>query len=295
MQTELTILSYGAGQDSTALLYMLAFDEAFRAEQAPGRLLVVMADTGDEHPATVKHVAHTVEFCKEHGIEFVHITPDMGFHTGDWAGGLRGFYKAGNRIGSKAYPKTCTDKLKVQPIYKFVDSWVAEQYGIPGTRKAPMKRFVEKHGKIRVLIGIAGGEEKRVAGATTGIVWMDQCIDRVYPLVDLAMDRKACQEYIASVGQEVPPPSNCILCPFMSEIELLWLYRSMPDSYQDWVEMEANKLKANEHLGERNLGVWGRKTLPQKLEDAEAKHGHMTMDELNEYKMSHGHCVASKY
>ena len=28
---------------------------------------------------------------------------------------------------------------------------------------------------------------------------------------------------------------------------------------------------------------------------AKKKFGHMTYDELHEYKMSHGHCVKSKY
>lgn len=43
------------------------------------------------------------------------------------------------------------------------------------------------------------------------------------------------------------------------------------------------------------MGVWGTKTLPEVLETAISKYGHFSDDELNDYKMSHGHCVKSKY
>lgn len=52
----LTILSFGGGQDSTTILYKLVFDADFKARYAPGDLLVLMADTGNEHPETYSHV-----------------------------------------------------------------------------------------------------------------------------------------------------------------------------------------------------------------------------------------------
>lgn len=59
--------------------------------------------------------------------------------------------------------------------------------------------------------------------------------------------------------------------------------------------LEQNKIEANLHMGDKNLGVWGKVLLPQKLQEVISKHGHMTDLELIEYKMSHGHCVKSKY
>jgi 3'-phosphoadenosine 5'-phosphosulfate sulfotransferase (PAPS reductase)/FAD synthetase len=300
---KLTVLSFGGGQDSTALLYKLIFDADFRAQQAPNDLVVVMADTQDEHPATLQHVRECMALCAEHGIEFVHITEDMGFLSDTWAGGLRGFYARKNTVGSKAFPKTCTDNLKIRPIYKWLEAYVEDKYGFKAGRKSGLKKFAAEHGKIRVMIGIAAGEERRMAdpdaknskGEYTTAAWMRLAIDRVYPLVPMQMDRQACQDYIASTGRSVPMPSNCILCPFMSEQELLWLYRTMPEDFAAWVQIEQNKINANLHMGDRNLGVWGRKLLPQKLAEAQEKFGHMTMDELNEYKMSHGHCVTSQY
>jgi hypothetical protein len=83
----------------------------------------------------------------------------------------------------------------------------------------------------------------------------------------------------------------------MSDVELLWLSRRFPRDYEDWVRIEANKVEAyKDRVDPRlNFGVWGRKLLPQVLEEAKAKHGHMTDEQLDEYKMSHGHCVKSRY
>lgn len=292
---ELTVLSFGGGQDSTALLYKYAFDPEFRAKYAPGRFLVVMAATLDEHPETNSHIESTKAFCKEHAIEFVYITPDMGFHGGSWQG-YRQFLRKTSTCGSKAFRKTCTDNLKIKPIYRFLEQWLARNYRVSCGRKEGFYEFKAKHGVVRMLIGIAKGEEGRCGEAIER--WMQVCVKRVYPLIDLGLDRQGCQDYIASCNKPVPPPSNCMLCPFMSEIELLWLFNNYPQDYADWVVLEQNKIDRFRREGledSKNLGVWGKKLLPQKLAEAQVRYAHMTPAMINEYKMSHGHCVKSKY
>jgi hypothetical protein len=84
----------------------------------------------------------------------------------------------------------------------------------------------------------------------------------------------------------------------MSDIELLWLSRFYPADYAEWVTIEANKLarfKAEGLPDDKNYGVWAKKTLPEVLAKAQVKYAHMTDAQLHEYKMSHGHCVRSKY
>lgn len=295
-KTPATILSFGAGQDSTALLYKYVYSPEFRNEYAPGKFMVVCSDTGDEHPATYHHIEEVKVFCKKHDIEFHHLTADRGYHKGDWKS-LRGFYNAKKAVGSKAFPKTCTDRLKLTPIYNFIEDWLTLEYDVKTGRKKGFYEYAEKYGKLRVIIGIAAGEEKRVGGVDT-VLWRERNVEKVYPLVSLNMDRKACQDYIMEAGHKVPPPSNCVLCPFVSEQELVWLYRNQPHDYHDWVRIEQNKFDNNRHLpADRNLGVWGKagKSLVHILEGALEKFGHWTLDELNLYKMSHGHCVMSKY
>ncbi len=50
----LTVLAFGGGQDSTAILYRIALDKAFRSRYVKGDLLVLMSDTGNEHPHTYR-------------------------------------------------------------------------------------------------------------------------------------------------------------------------------------------------------------------------------------------------
>ncbi len=64
---DLTILSFGAGQDSTTLLKLYKHDLSFRNKYAPGDFLVVMSDTGNEHHETYLHVERTKEFCSYSG------------------------------------------------------------------------------------------------------------------------------------------------------------------------------------------------------------------------------------
>lgn len=63
----LTVLSYGAGRDSTALLSLYVFDPAFRARYAPSRFLLIFSDTSDEH-------VHTYAYLNDHVKPFVRLT-----------------------------------------------------------------------------------------------------------------------------------------------------------------------------------------------------------------------------
>lgn len=328
-RTALTVLSFGGGQDSTTILLKLAFDLDFRKAYAPGRLLVVMSDTGNEHPATYSHVLAMMKLAKENAIEFILLSGDLvktaanlgvtptealtlgvviGYHSSSWST-LTDQWELKNTIGSFAFPKSCTDNLKVQPIYRFLEQWIGKEFGLAAaTRsektgnwkpKRALPAFAAANGKVRVLIGIAKGEEKRVAKASDRVKWMTNCVDRQYPLIDLGLDRRGCQEFIASMtersGIATPPPSNCVFCPFLSAHELLWLARRMPERFEEWAALEEAKLKANESA-EKNVGVFkGTRNLREALAKAEEELGGMTDAELDEYKMSHGHCVTSQY
>jgi 3'-phosphoadenosine 5'-phosphosulfate sulfotransferase (PAPS reductase)/FAD synthetase len=297
---KLTVLSFGGGQDSTAILYILAFNVLFRRVWAPEDLLVIMSDTGNEHPATYMHVQSVIEFCDKHGIEFVFLTKDVGLHGRSWQS-LTEQFALHDTIMSRFFPKTCTDNLKIQPIYRYLNHWVSVKYGIPregGTYrgKRALVEFAEKYGPIRVLLGIAKGEETRLQPKHISHQWMRLAIDKAYPLIWLEWDRAACQGYIREQGMIVPPPSNCMFCPFMNKIELLWLARSYPSRFAEWCEFERRKLKRFAHKGKSNYGVLHQtKTLQEVLADAERQYGDWTLDQLEEYRFSHGHCVKSRY
>jgi 3'-phosphoadenosine 5'-phosphosulfate sulfotransferase (PAPS reductase)/FAD synthetase len=307
----LTILSFGGGQDSTTILYKLVFDADFKAKYAPRDLLVLMADTGNEHPETYSHVRNEiVPFCQEHGIEFLFIDNSMGYHGTSWQS-LTQQWREGNKptIGSLAYPKTCTHNLKLIPQYRYVEEWLPGKYNsvVNKGRKNNYVQFAKYYGVIRWLVGIAKGEESRVADADKETaLWKKQAVEVIYPLIEIGYDRQACQDYMREVGKEIPMPSNCMYCPFASNhMEILWLEKTYPDKFEEWIELEQAKLDAHKDA-DKNLGVSGRLhkegdrkgqafTLKDLLKEAKVKYPNVTLNQLNEYKWSHGHCVSSKY
>ena len=156
--------------------------------------------------------------------------------------------------------------------------------------------FVRRNGKIPVIIGIAKGEERRIQDKT-GVKWMDTNFKKIYPLVDEGVDRAKAQEIIKKYGHEIPIPSNCMICPYMSLPELYWLYRFKPSMYKKIVQMEKDKIahQAIRDPEKKNYGVFGAKLIPEKIKDAEEKYGHWSDEQLHEYKMSHGHCSKAKF
>lgn len=314
MNKLLTVLSFGGGQDSTYILYRIIRDPEYRAQFVKGHLLVVMTDTGNEHDYTYQHVGFIRNLCKDHGIEFYFLTSDQGFHPNTWPDLVSQLVR-NSTIMSMMFPRSCTDNLKIKPFYNFLNVWIGNTiYGqnVPNStrNKKWIKRFTAEAGKINILLGIASGEEGRVKISKrelkesqldmfiklkrTSPVWMTKCLAKSYPMIEEGIDRRMAQNYILSTPWPLPPPSNCKLCPFLTKQEILWMYRFIPDDFYQWVGIEAAKISKCKDR-DVNLGVKGEKFLPQILKEAIEEFGHWTDAQLQEYKMSHGHCVLSKY
>lgn len=311
---KLTFLSFGAGQDSTYILYRIFTDPLYRERFAPGKLVIVMSDTGDEHAETYQHVKFISGLCASKGVEFQFLTSDMGFHPRTWPD-LLSQLRRNNTIMSLMMPRSCTDNLKIKPIYNFINIYIGNYvYGqnlTSSTRnKTWIKKFAADYGKINVILGIAAGEEKRIKASkkeqltnqlalfgkklNSRSTWMKQCIAKIFPMIAEGINRQQAQDYILSTPWPLPPPSNCKHCPFLSKQEILWMYRFIPQDFHDWVVIEQAKIDKCCGRG-RNLGVKGEKLLPQILREAIEEFGHWTDSQLQDYKMSHGHCVKSNF
>lgn len=300
---KLTVLSLGLGQDSTALLYKYVYDKEFRQKYAPNDFIVIYCDTGNEFPETYKHNEFIKSFCKQHKIDYFVVEPSMGFHYNGWES-LQNHFETYNSIMGTGLLRTCTDKLKVQPFHNFLEDYLSNRYKLPLGRKRAHKHFSSIHGPINILLGIASGEESRTRTKPFADKWKAQSIRHVYPLIDLKMDRAACQNYIKEVGHDFVAPSNCIMCPFCSHQELLYIYRFEFKQYLQWVEYERKKFQRDNDRGKDKVyGVKGKwiarenrpYTLVDALQEAKDRYGHLNDNELIEYRMSHGHCVQSTY
>ena len=205
--SNLTILSMGLGQDSHTILFKIVHDPEFKARYAPHKLLVLFADTGNEHPHTYQYMNEvTIPFCEKHNIEFISITNDMGYHGNTWQS-LTGQWESGNpTIGSVAYPKTCTHNLKLIPQYRFVEEYISKNYPgiVNNNRKKGYVQFAKYYGKIRWLVGIAKGEESRVADAEAETaLWKKQAVAVEYPLIDIGFDRTSCLKYLTRLSWKI--------------------------------------------------------------------------------------------
>ena len=246
---ELTILSYGGGQDSTALFYKYVYDADFRKKYAPGHFAVVMANTGNEFPQTIQHLKEVKKVAKKHEIPFFFLE-DYEYTSESWKGGILDKMRRNQSI-IMINNKSCTVSLKILPIYKWMDEYVCKTFPELNAKKPcsnthgkkALQMFAKKYGKIKVILGIAKGEETRVAKTNEADPpWMRKSIEKIYPMIDIGMDRKGAQDYIASQGHTIPPPSNCMVCPYQSNEELLFVALKYPSMFEQWVKMEKTKI-----------------------------------------------------
>lgn len=281
------------------MIVRLTLDAEARREMAPGELIVLGSDTGAEHPETYDQVEWLRDFCGKHGIEFVFITADMGYHSPAWLS-LETQWQRNDSVGSaKGFKRSCTDNLKLIPLYAWIEDNVPRRYGIHvcGQKRAT-KEFAYRQGVSDVLIGFTIGEESRCASPAdlaNDHEFMRVAFRRRYPLIEWGWTRTDCQKYLRSVDAPVPPPSACIYCHFKSPLDILWTYRFFPAHYEKWVVYEARKVAKWKNRRGPNHGVFGAKLLPEILADATAAYGHLTDDELRAHRMTHAPCIPNRY
>jgi len=317
---ELCIVAHGLGQDSATMTEKMIRDPLFRARYGGKHIIFVTADTGDEHPDTDRYRIGVVEpRLRDAGFQYEFLSGDRGFHTLGWSQGLHGQWERNNTIGAASFPPSCSHSLKIAPQYMWLEAYIEEHYGYARGDKRGLKDFVKRYGKVRVLIGFTRGEEKRAAGAEDDLqtafvfkdlkekkkqkttpVWMKECIERRYPLMEIGYYRADCQRYLAEVDAFTPFPSQCCSCPYKSKIDILWTARRLPERWKKWVAAERRKLDHWEGRRDKNgvpianHGVKGLgSTLALVLVEAERQYGHMSDAELDAYRFTHGHFIPS--
>lgn len=229
----LRVISYGGGVQSTALVVMAAqgridFDTA------------LFANVGDdsEHPATLRYVREVATpWAAERGVTI---------------------HELHRRLGNG----------RVETLFQRVTRDDHRGITIPlrGENGAPMARDCTADHKVRVIgkwlgqngagredpatvaVGISTDELER-AGRGKDAPWER----RVYPLLDLRMDRADCMATIRDAGLPVPPKSACWFCPFASPAKWAKLRRDEPDLFDRAVALEALVGARQEQIGRGRL------------------------------------------
>src|SRR5699024_10915628 len=112
------------------------------------------------------------------------VTNDMGYHSKTWPS-LTYQYNLNRSVGSARFRQSCTDKLKVKVVDKFVESYIKEIYGFTGDRKQAYYRYFEKFGKMRLILGFSAEEASRTSnGSRFDPVWKKKNVQRYHPLIE---------------------------------------------------------------------------------------------------------------
>lgn len=221
----LTIVSFGGGTDSTAMLIGMVE----RGEPSPHAIL--FGDTGGEFPHTYEHIRIFSEWLVAQGYPPVQVLR-RNKKDGSWES-LEAECLRTKNLPSIAYGfKTCSQKFKIEPQ----DKWCNND---------PVFRAEWKAGrKVRKLIGYDWDEFYRAK------FYDDKKYVLEYPLIDWRWRRSDCMEAIARAGFKQPMKSSCFFCPHMRRDEVRVMRDRYPDLLERAVTMEATaKLKSIAGLG----------------------------------------------
>lgn len=216
-----TIVSYGGGTNSTAML----IECAKRGIQVD---LILFADTGGEKPHTYEYVNMFSAWLEKHGMPRI-----------IWVKSPNETLEQ-NCIKRMVLPaiaygfKTCSQRFKGDPQNVFVNNYVPaiEEWGTGR--------------KVTKLIGFDADEPHRAKE------FSDNKYQVQYPLIDWDMGRDECLNTIREAGLCLPGKSACFFCPSSKPAEIRWLAHNYPELADRALAMEANaNLTSIKGLGRR--------------------------------------------
>ena len=257
-----TILSFGIGVDSTAILLRWVVEPATRP-CALENLLVITAQTGDEYQDTKRHVeAHILPVMREHGIRFVqvarkgHLEADGIVVLSDTRSPqhlhIEGAYRLSDELRSAGtVPQfggehRCSLKFKAWVI----ETWLRDYFPYParhafGYSSDEPKRAEKSEAAFarRVAFGFNADESKRASRASA---YDTARRTGFYPLIEWGWSREQCLAYIRAKLGIVWPKSSCVYCPFNAlKADAIERHKAHPAQVADALELELVSLTLN--------------------------------------------------
>jgi hypothetical protein len=227
----LTVISYGGGVQSTALVVLAATGRlGFDVDAA------LFANVGDdsEHPGTLDYVRTVaMPWAAERGL------PVHELHRIKRDGSTETLMGRMMKEGSKSLPipvrmdngapntRSCTVDFKIKVVGKWLKA-----------------NGASKDNPATVCIGISTDEISRVANKK-----VEPYEQPIYPLIHLGLDRSACQRVIGDAGLPVPGKSSCYFCPFHRPQMWAEMRRDEPELFFKSVDLERTLIERRKHLG----------------------------------------------
>ena len=210
----LRVLSLGAGVQSSTLALMIEKGEIPMVDCG------IFADTGAEP----KEVYEWLEYLKSQLSYPIYILSEKNlkkdiedYTNGNFKFASIPFFMKNSETGKTGIMKRqCTADYKIKPVVKKVRELLGYQKG----------ERVAKDTKVEMVMGISYDEMQRMK--TNQHFY----IENQYPLVELAMRRHHCIEWMEKNNFPKPPRSACTFCPFHSNAE----WRRIKENKRDWEE-----------------------------------------------------------
>jgi hypothetical protein len=225
------VLSLGAGVQSTTLLLMACEGALPKLDAA------IFADTGWEPRRVYEHLDLISVRAAEQGIPVIRVAKgDLRADSTDPAHRYTSVpYFIRNPDGSEGMGRRqCTSEYKLTPIRRKV----REMLGAPAPdfRRVPRGRVAEQ------WVGFSVDEIGRVSDK-----FAVRYMTTRYPLLELGMDRKACERWLRSRGWTSVAKSACIGCPMHGNRQWRDLRDNHPDEWADAVTLDAAIRKGGSH------------------------------------------------
>jgi hypothetical protein len=229
----LTLLSLGAGVQSTAVLLLSALGKLPKLDGA------IFSDTGWEPQGVYDHLNRIErEIAAPAGIPIYRVSsgnirndaldPDHRFAS-------MPLYVRNRDGGDGMTRRQCTSEYKLKPIKREVRRLlgaILKDNGVPG--RVPTGRWAEQ------WVGISTDERDRALDQDGNLKTGDVKYSRNrYPLLELNMSRDECTALLTRHGYGSTPKSACIGCPFHVNRQWRDLRDNSPEEWADAVAFDA--------------------------------------------------------
>ena len=213
----LTVLSLGAGVQSTTLALMAAHGEV-----GPMPDCAIFAETGDEKRGTYRYLDWLTPRLPFPTIRVrrgnMSLSESTVAYYQDGSGHAQTppFFFAGGMLA-----KFCSKEWKT----RVVTQEIRRQMGLESGERAKADAAVE------VWLGISRDEADRMKSSE--VPWFTNR----WPLIEKGMRRGDCVQWMTRHDYPIPPRSACVYCPYQSELEFAEMQKNRSDD--DWVRAVA--------------------------------------------------------
>jgi hypothetical protein len=257
-----TILSYGMGVESTAILVRWLEDASVRPCPLH-ELIAITAQTGDEYEDTRRDIeAHVLPMLRRHNIRYVqvarrgHSQTDGIVILSDTPQPQRLFLEGGYKLSDELRAAGTVPQFGGEHIcsLKFkawvIEQWMADHLAEParhafGYNAAETKRVAKSEAAQakRIAFGFNAEERKRIDRAASYDSPLRQSF---YPLVEWGWTRQDCIDYLRRELGLTWRKSACVQCPFNSLTDdALARHREHPEQVADAMLLEHVSLSLN--------------------------------------------------